>query len=253
LQKKYFLEKLFWILKDFWTKPVIILVFVGLLLRPPQCNPDSNKAPWLFHWWIVAVVIYYLIGAKQLVDNPTNLNIINPAAAALAGHGIIAIALLCKQIVGYPATLAFMAAIILFIGGFGYQDLKGIYYQPTTEKDYKLGLALRSVSQPEDLVVTIAHNIGNPVAIYYSQRRGWVFPPAWKGVVWWADDDIKNNPKTIRLLEELRNKGADWLGIVNEQKIQLSKDNPKFFKYIEQSCELNQETPDYIIYRISPV
>lgn len=252
LQEKYFLEKLFWILRDFWTKPVIILVFVGLLLRPDLYNRDDNKAPWLFHWWIVAIVIYYLIGAKQLVDNRTNLNIINPAAAALAGHAVIAIARSCKRRVGYPATVAFMAAIILFIGGFGYQDLKGIYYQPTAEKDYKLGLALRSVSQPGDLVVTIAHNIGNPVAIYYSQRRGWVFPPAWKGVVWWADDDMKNNSKTIRLLEELRAKGADWLGIVNDQKIQLSKDNPKFFKYIERTFEVNQESPDYIIYRISP-
>jgi hypothetical protein len=46
---------------------------------------------------------------------------------------------------------------------------------------------LARISQPTDLVVTVANAIGDPVA-NYSHRRGWVFPPPWPGVNWvWMD------------------------------------------------------------------
>src|SRR6185503_9277918 len=72
--QSYFLPKLSqrfngWI----WTAPVIALVSFGLLFRPrlEACNQGSvndqqsrnksTKVLWLFHWWLIAGVIYYLI------------------------------------------------------------------------------------------------------------------------------------------------------------------------------------------------
>ena len=259
-EQKYFLPKLY-TLNPLWTKPALMLFVAGLFLRPPQSDRNSKlkqqqnrfgKAPWLFHWWILAIVIYYLIGAQQLVDNPHNLNIIHPAVAALTGHAIVAITSFTHRRVGTRASVAIVAAILLIVSGFASRNLKAVYSSPFAEQGYELGLALRQTTQPNDLVVTISQEIGNPISVYYSQRRGWVFPPALPGIKWSTSDDLNNNSKAIRLLKELRAKGADWLGIVNQRKIKLWQDNPKLAEYIEQTFELHQESPEWVIYRILP-
>lgn len=259
LEQNYFLRKLYFQLSWFWTKPLIVLVIVGLFLRPPQSEHNSeseqqlrdssNKAPWLFHWWILAFVAYYLIAAQGLVNNPTNLNVINPAAAALTANVLIAIASFVQRIAGLPTSLALIAAMLLIIAGVGHRALEAFAFRPWAENDYKLGLALRQVSQPNDLVVTATTTTGDTVAIYYSQRRGWMFPPAytWSSLALSGMDDSE----AIRLFEELSIKGANWFGIVNEQKKQLSKDNPKLIKYMERTFERYQESREFVIYRIS--
>jgi len=68
--------------------------------------------------------------------------------------------------------------------------------------------------------------------------------------VWWWDDDLKDENKAVRFLEELRNEGADWLGIVGEQRIKLLEDNPTLMEHIERTCELGKESPEWVIYRI---
>jgi hypothetical protein len=195
--------------------------------------------------------MYYLIGAKHLVDQPYNFHLINPAAAALAGHAILAIASLTHRIARTPASVATIAAILLIIGGLGHRNLWIMYY-PYAEQSYKLGLALRQISQPGDLVATIPNEIGNPIAIYYSQRRGWVFPPAWSNIPWWDDLPQGEDKALIADLDQLRAQGADWLGIVNKQKSKIWQNNPIFVKYIQRTCELKQESPDWLIYRILP-
>ena len=257
--QKYFLSKMYQNFRNWiWTPPGIVLVLFGLIHRPLKWNLNlrSNQqlensafqAPWLFHWWMLGGAVYYLIGAGHLVGNPYNFHIINPAAAALAGDAIIAIASFVKRIAGSPASLATLAAILLIIGGVGHQYLRGLYY-PYAEQGYKLGLALRQIAQPGNLVVTITKDIGDPVAIYYSQRRGWNF--TLRGDVW-ASLDAVDAKQQISRLEEFRAKGADWLGIVNEQKNNLWKNNPTFVAHIERTCELKQESQDWVIYRILP-
>jgi len=261
LEQKYFFPALYWNFNEWiWTQPLILLVFVGLFLRPPQLErssqpeqklgDSSGKAPWLFHWWMLAGVIYYLIGAKELVINSWNFHILNPAAAALAGHAMIAIASFANKIARSPASLATVVAILLIVGGFGQKHLRHMYNPPwDSTVTYKLGLALRQVSAPDDLVVTIPNGTTEPIAIYYSQRRGWSFPPPWAGVGWWGGT-IKDDYEAIRLLDELRNQGADWLGIVASRKKKIWENNPNFVKYIERTCELKKESPEWVIYRI---
>ncbi|HEY9649413.1 MAG TPA: hypothetical protein V6C95_02035 [Coleofasciculaceae cyanobacterium] len=254
MEQNYFLPKLYWQLKWFWTKPLISLAVVGLFLISHYRNRDSSaeqletrvsKIPWFFHWWILGFVIYYLIAAQGLVNNPTNLNIINPAAAALAGNTVIAITSRTKQIMGKPGVIALITAILLLIGGVGAKHLKP-WYAPYALDAYKLGLALNKITQANDLVITIAQDMADPVAIYYSRRRGWVFPPVTTN--WW--EGIQDDEEAIRLLKELRTKGAQWFGVVNSQKENIWRENPKFAKYIEQTFEPIQNNTAYIIYRI---
>lgn len=246
-----------------WTEPIIVLVFFGLFLHPPhekadsdQRLGDSQKAPWLFHWWMLAFAIYYLIGAKELVGNPWNLHLINPAAAALAGNAIMAIAAFTNRIArsrlavpsASAASLVTIVVILLSIGGFAHWNLRWIYH-PYAQESYTLGLALREVSPPEELVITMANDLGDPVAIYYSRRRGWVFPPAEPDKAW--GELPEDDQEAIRLFNELRNRGADWLGIVNRHKKRIWNHHPMLAEHIERTCELKQESPDLAIYHIS--
>jgi 4-amino-4-deoxy-L-arabinose transferase-like glycosyltransferase len=275
-QQKYFLPQLYnYIYKWLWTYPIMLLVAIGLFLPPHYKLPtqeseeqSSNVAvpvPGMFHCWILAFAIYYFIGAQQLVTNPSNLNIVNPAAAALAGNGLIALASFAKRVGGSSSALALITAILLIISGIGYRQLNLWCYSPWAKEGYELGIALQQITQPSDLLVTIANRGGgDPVAIYYSRRRGWVFPPAiyWglppsspqeskrKNSIYWkypiTDDTL------IAILEDLITQGADWMGIVKYNNNQIAKDNPKLVAYIQKTLELYQETPKWVIYRIPP-
>jgi hypothetical protein len=123
-------------------------------------------------------------------------------------------------------------------------------YHPYAQEAYKLGLALRQMTKSDDLVVTMANAIGDPVVIYYSQRRGWIFPPVGSGKTWTQLPEDDN--KAIRLLDGLRAQGAGWLGIVNEHRDDIWKNHPLLAEYIEHTCELKQESPEWVIYRILP-
>jgi 2-methylaconitate cis-trans-isomerase PrpF len=123
--------------------------------------------------------------------------------------------------------------------------LNSMYYSRADES-YKLGMALRQVSQPDDTVITIANDIGDPVAIYYSKRRGWIFPPAWTGVDW-ANQTIEDDNKAIELFEKLRYQGANWLGIVNEQKNKIWQKNKPFVDHIQKRSQLYQESAEWVI------
>jgi 4-amino-4-deoxy-L-arabinose transferase-like glycosyltransferase len=259
--QSYFLPRLYqrfsvWM----WTAPVIALVLLGLLcpfLKRGQASwADKQeasrnetlvdgpcKAPWIFHWWLLAGVVYYLIGAEELVNNPWNFHIIDPAAAALAGHGIVVLTSFTTRL-----TRPFISAgVLLVIAVSGQRGLTWMY-KPYAEQSYKLGLALRQVTRRGDLVVTVANAIGDPTAIYYSGRLGWVFPPASVSGNW--IELPENDEESIRFFEALRLQGAGWLGIVAEQKKELWQDHPRLVSYIQRTCEFMVETPDYVIYQI---
>lgn len=262
LKANYFLPILYWNLETWmWTKPIILLFFFSLFLLPPgwysrlsipeqHSRTNSVQVPWLFHVWLLAGVIYYLIGARELVYNSWNLHIINPAAAALVGHAIVSIASFLTRTVRWPVSLVTVAVILLSFVWFGQRELDSMYTPQKpwdATESYKMGLALRQMSQPDDLVVTIPNDIGDPVAIYYSQRRGWVFPPAYTSN--WAalpgDSD-----KAIQLFDELRASGADWFGIVKEHKNELWQNYPAFIEHLKNTCEFQAETSEYLICHI---
>jgi hypothetical protein len=258
LHQEYFYYKLIDIFEVwFWTTPVIFLVILGLVSPPTKAElvqketsgPSVNhsaKLPWLFHWWFLAFAFYYFIGARELVDNPWNLHIINPAAAALSGHALITIVSRWRSIAGKPIALLVLCSCILIIHWYAQYNLQWAY-KPYGLINQQLGLALQKVSRPDDLVVTIEDPIGAPVSILYSKRRGWVFPSA--DTDYWGylpeDDQV-----TIQNFNELRSKGADWLGIIVERKEDLIQKHPTLFQYIDSTCILREKNAKWMIYKI---
>jgi Dolichyl-phosphate-mannose-protein mannosyltransferase len=272
LSKGYFLEKLsqrfqHWL----WGTPIILLVFLGLLLRPPVSNStkgnlkddspqksiEMGKAPWIFHWWLLSGVVFYFIGAEELVDNPWNFHIFSPAAAAIAGHAILTLAQWLKYLsrdvastkLLFPNSIKIVTSIImlLVIATSAHYCMKTMY-RPYGAQSHELGLALKEISQPGELVVTIANIVGDPVAIYYSQRRGWVFPPADNDINWGQlpEDDRDS----IRMFENLRTQGADWFGVVSQHQEQLEEKHTDFWEHIGKTCQLQAQDEDWSIYRI---
>ena len=120
---------------------------------------------------------------------------------------------------------------------------------PYAQYDYELGLALRRVSQPRDLVVTMASVLGDPIVIYYSQRRGWLFPPPpVEDVTALPEDDHES----IRMFDKLRAQGAAWLAMVASQQAELKRDHPLLLAHFQRTCRLDQRNPKWFIYSINP-
>ena len=251
-----------------WTEPLIILVALGIIFplygfarRERSQNVvsgrvtvgSSAKTPWLFHWWLLGMLPYYLIGARELVSNPWNFHILDPAAAALSSYAIITISSFIAKIVrpydGVLVKRGIIAASLILIAVLGTIRLKRVYY-PAAKHDYELGLALRQVSQPHDLVVTMATVLGDPIVIYYSHRRGWLFPPPSpsRDFIELPEDDSES----IRAFEELRAEGARWLGIVAAQYAKLRQKHPLLLAHFERTSRLYRRDPKWRIYSIIP-
>jgi hypothetical protein len=277
-KQQYFLPRLFETLKRMWTVSVVALAFIGLFFPPRDlqdvgasedasfAKENSQKSPWLFHWWAAAGVVYYLIGALELLENPSNFHILSPAAAALCANAIMAITFfLAKRLAARgrfaesrfakarfaksrfaEAMIVLSILAVIAVSAYRGRRLHSAY----AEESYRLGLALRAVSQPDELVVALGNAIGCPVAIYYSGRRGWLFPPfeETKDYNQLPDDD-----EAIRIFEKLRASGANWFGVVAERKERLLKDRPRFFEHVTRTCEAKQVSPWGAVYRILPL
>ncbi len=249
-----------------WTWPVIGLVVIGLLFAPPRSEPDPDdpttlRPRWFFHLWLVGGAGLWAFGIKELVFNPWNLHAYNVPVAAFAGLGLTRISAIGRSPgLPWPVALGFLwrpAAILLGVLVFGRIATSGLYLENARESR-ELGLALARLAAPQDLVVTIANDVGDPVAIYYSDRRGWVFPPLGKlGHKYW--NLVPADPAAnIKFFEYLRRRGADWFGIVSDPKDDTPgrerfwQNHKVFVDYLSQKCEMVEKTKDYVIYRMPP-
>jgi hypothetical protein len=259
IKNRYFLESFYSVLEYWlWGIAGIVLVFIGLLFPPPglhtrQVSLDNKSyvtAPWLFHWWLAGCAFYYFIGAQELVRNAWNFHIYAPVAAIFAGRALVLLSTTALAPAGAPVSVSFSRLfVILAITSFcSFRLLKKELYKSYAENSHKLGLALGQISKPDDLVVTLAEDIGDPVAIYYSKRRGWVFPPANK---FWAPTELPPEEQDlIKDLENLRRQSADWLGIVATHHQDIQEQYPQLVQHLNKTCIKQTQTKDYVIYKI---
>jgi hypothetical protein len=247
LKAGYFRHELACSAKWLWGVPLLAAALVGLLF--PFAQSGKGNLRWLFHSWFLSGIIFYAFGAQELVQNPWNLHIIDPALAGLAAPGLLVAG---KAIARLHLPLIGRAAVMLIIGAMHGLEMSNLRsgYHAYAQESYELGIALARISRPSDLVVTVANAIGDPVAIYYSRRRGWVFPPVWPGADPWQD--IADEPAAIQLFDRLRVEGAKWFGIVAEQSAKFRKATPRLLAHIEGTTELVDQDRDWAIYRILP-
>jgi hypothetical protein len=253
----YFLKTLFRISANWlWTVPVMVLTLIGFgsLIFSWWANYRRDKPklnyelPLIFPWWLIAAAIYYAIGAKELVKNPWNFHIVTPAIAALSALAIAIVLRVVHRRKWTPATAAITMGLLILLWGVGFnQNLKRLYKSRAND-DYLLGLRLRELSEPGDMVVTINDVLGEPTAIFYSQRRGWIYPPARSGD--WTDL-LNNENEAIQEMARLRSEGADWIGIDAERKEQFWEEYPELAAHIESASTMVEEHDDYVIFRFN--
>ncbi|MBE9066475.1 glycosyltransferase family 39 protein [Leptolyngbya cf. ectocarpi LEGE 11479] len=257
MSQNYFLPTLWQIMYEWlWTAPILLLAFIGFILpglkqkieRKPGCN-YVTPLPWLFHTWLLAFGIFYLLSAKEIIYYPWSLAILNPAVAALVGHGIV-------QLISFltsnkqPILSASMAIFFLFFVGVNSHTSTDHLYQAYAQESYELGLELRKITRPDEMIVTLANTIDDPIALYYSQRKGWVFSHSTetKGRAW--NHLPEDDNEAIFMLENLRRKGADWLGIVDERKKDFWVDHPELVEHINRTCHFQDKTPKWVLYKV---
>jgi hypothetical protein len=249
-----------------WTTPLLALA-VGGALWPPPCGDRSGeddraarlgpKPRWLFHFWALGCLVLYAVAARWLNEDVYNFHIFNPLGAAFGGNALVGLTRIGRRRLG--ASIPVLSGAALLVYGFllGQDAIRTGYAPERNRQSLALGLALQHWSKPEDLVATIASDVGNPIAIYYSRRRGWVFPPVglrdhpnW--VVVAEDSD------SVRHFEALRSQGARWFGgvkTVREGSLHPGRfweRHRGFREYLDRTCEIVEESADYVVYRIPP-
>ena len=92
---------------------------------------------------------------------------------------------------------------------------------------------------------------GNPVAIYYSRRRGWLFPPPEYFVVYMEDGE-----PAIAEIKDLCRRGARWFGVVksaadlSSPPQMFSQHHGRLLAYLATTHSLEVETSSYQIYKL---
>lgn len=249
-----------WKIASNWlfTLPVVVLTGVALLTAPPAANdPETNaprrgRAPWFFHVWFLGAALVYVLAAREIKTNPWNYHIFNVAVAALAGRGLILLIGIGAE-PGIRTRLLRLSAIaaVVVIGG----SIPGLMLmkKPYAEDGEKLGTRLSQLSRPGDLVVTATPTIGDPVAIYYSRRRGWVFPPGGGETEW---SMLLRDDEAIRALEELRARKAIWFGVTKNardmQRREFLEYNRGLIEHLDKTAERVVDDETMLIYRLTP-
>jgi hypothetical protein len=240
-----------------WTWPIIILATIGLLLPSPHATGDDRSstaatAPFFFHVWLAGCAVFYVVAARQLTDNPWNFHIFNPAVAAMSGSGLLWIGTGGRRLFSSGAWLRIAAVAVLALYA-GYTGSK-IPKDPFANGDYLLGVHLGRISRPGDLVVVSGSDAGNPVAIYYSRRKGWIFPPPPEqpDYMYYLPDGAP----AIRVLEELRQRGARWFGVVkaardySEPRRLFVEHHAGLLSHLAETALLVADEPSYLIYSL---
>jgi 4-amino-4-deoxy-L-arabinose transferase-like glycosyltransferase len=253
IRRYYFVPDFFrHLLGWLWTWPVAILVAIGLVVSPlkqQKNEPAIKGAPWFFHWFGVALVIQYFVEARHLVDDPNNIHIWNPFAAAIGGNAIASV----SQLIGRRGfeflRITAIIAIIVIVGLVARQRLKSPY-SPYYASSYHIGTKLTKIAGPNDLIISFGLN---PCTIYYSKLRGWPFPPT---EVWHTPLGFDYGELDIKALKSLWERGAKWLVISNSNDDYLNANDFKqgrgkdVWTYIQSNFELYDESEDGMIFRL---
>jgi hypothetical protein len=255
LANDYFLPELSRILvsrDSLWGWGFGALALMGALLPPP--SRGTSNARWLFHAYLLALVVRYLLEARHLVSDPYNLHLFNIVAAAFAGHALATIA--SSSYFGDKRKFAAALVAVIFAGSAIHAQVESRrLYAETYRADYVLGQTLSALAGADDLVISFGLE---PMVLYHSRRSGWVFPPseAWSAKPGQRQAAWDYGPQDLLFLDELKARGARWLVIAawngytsGSGQDFLRENYPVLHAGIMERFEIARETPDGLILR----
>ena len=232
-------------LMEYWILgyPAIMFFILGLLLSPAKSR--MGRIPHFFHFMLLGCVFYYVVGASELINNPWNFQLFLPAISVFCGRLLVVIytyGTASKRI-----KEARLALVILMMFVFNVKLMRDYLFETKFANDsYKLGNKLSALKEPGDLVVTVAEVIGDPVAIYYSGGKGWVFP---LDIGLALSELPEDDPNFIVTLNDLKKQGADYFGIVDNHYQNIQAKHPELHSYLKSHMNLVNQTDDFVIFR----
>jgi hypothetical protein len=200
------------------------------------CLPAQVKFGRLFHWWLVAILLFMIV-AGQGHRHPWYLLPVVPVAAALAGH---ACDFALSRIARPARWKTFFLGLIFFssLSYFSFVYLTPLY-ESVAQAPWHAGNELNRMAPLDNLIV--AADGGDPTCIYYSKRKGWHFLENFGA----APIDSQ---QAITALERLKERGATYLVLTRHQPWWWSERYDDFWSYLDSRYERARDTDDYVIF-----
>ena len=203
--------------------------------------------------WLLAGVIVYLLAAKEITSNAWNLHLLHVPIAMFCGHALV-------TLIGQGATVLLsirgVIRAMLVVGAMlalATLPLVTRMKDPQAEAARLLGQELQSLITPGDLVIAVAPEVGDPIGVYYSRARGWVFPPGGGQTDWSTFGG--DGPEAIAIFEDLRTQGARWFGVAkNAQDRQdrlFTEHYVALLAHLDATAEKVADSDNHVIYRLS--
>jgi hypothetical protein len=237
----------------FYGYPFIGLMALGLWKMPTDGTDGDAAIRFVPLLWLISGVLLYLVAAREITSNPWNLHILHIPVAMFSGHAVV-------WLIGQGGTvlvsIRLMLRIVLLAGaiiGLATVPLVRWMKDPQGEEARLLGQELERLMLPGDLVIAVAPEVGDPIAIYYSRGRGWVFPPGGGKYDWSMFGE--DGPEAIAVFEELHDQGAAWFGVAknarDRQDLLFVEHYVELLAYLDATAVKVVDTRDYFIYRLS--
>jgi len=151
------------------TYGAFFLFVYGLFL------PREKREQSVFHWWLLAVVVYiFIVPLGNLAHDYYQLPIALPASviigrvfSELFTPSTPLAGLRKRRILKTVGVVCILATLFL-----GYQKYASMMrWERTDTPQFHLAAALQTVSEPGDLVIVLDNN--DPLVLYRSRRKGW--------------------------------------------------------------------------------
>jgi len=210
LEQGYFLSDLWSIVAakgGYWGYGFIALAGAGLLMSARLKGLSASA--WLFHFWLLAMAVRYVIEAEHLIADPYNLHLFHVPVAAFAGHALVSLGTLRFT---WSRRGVFLAGLIFTAAAVEAQLQSRHLYEDSYREHRMLGQTLAAMSAPGDLVASAGPE---PVVLYFSRRNGWLFPVAEElpGSGSPSQGSWDHGAADLAQLRELRARGARWLAV----------------------------------------
>lgn len=195
----------------FHTTPLGFLLMAIGIVRPPD-----RPAAYLFHVWLAAVLVYFLVAAQGVYLGHYQYALpIVPPSAALAARGLVILfrKLEFERPIDLPAsgrTVAVAGVVLLAANAMAANyilEARGMDFRQLSLEKMRTGKALAGLTSPGDLVIVVDADMDDrtpqtsmtpPEVFYFSGRRGWYRSMAWL---------------TPEAIEDLRRQGARYLAV----------------------------------------
>ncbi len=158
-----------WILFDRLNRLIFasggfVLFFLGLV------KPVSKKEGYMYHWWLVGILIFFVVIAKGNVTHDYYQLPIVPIGCIFIARGFMWLITIGKGFVQNSINVTIATSLVLMMIAFGWFEVRG-YFGVTRDVIVELGRKVDEVT-PKDAKI-IAPYMNDPALLYQTNRYGW--------------------------------------------------------------------------------